>query len=187
MYEEEAVMKFVQPIRDKKKLEQLKEILKRQSYRDWFLFTMGINTGLRISDLLPLKVSDVKGKLHLVIKEQKTEKEKRQKINSAAQAAIEEYVKGMGEEDYLFPSQKTGSPITRVQAYRILNEAAEKVGLDEIGTHTLRKTFGYHFYQKTKDVALLQELFNHSAPSITLKYIGINQDMMDKAMDEFSL
>jgi integrase len=48
-----------------------------------------------------------------------------------------------------------------------------------IGTHTLRKTFGYHFYQRTKDVAMLQQIFGHSASSITLRYIGINDDMMD--------
>ena len=59
--------------------------------------------------------------------------------------------------------------------------------MDSIGTHTLRKTFGYHFYQKYKDIALLQELFNHSAPSVTLRYIGINQDMIDDAMREFKL
>lgn len=59
--------------------------------------------------------------------------------------------------------------------------------MDSIGTHTLRKTFGYHFYQKYKDLALLQELFNHSAPSVTLRYIGINQDMIDDAMREFKL
>jgi len=51
----------------------------------------------------------------------------------------------------------------------------------------LRKTFGYHFYQQTKDVALLQELFNHSSPSVTLRYIGINQDKIDQAYDNFSL
>lgn len=78
-------------------------------------------------------------------------------------------------------------PITRIQAYRILNTAAEKVGLDEIGTHTLRKTFGYHYYQKTKDVVMLQTIFNHSAPSITLRYIGIQQDEIDKSLEDFSL
>jgi len=46
---------------------------------------------------------------------------------------------------------------------------------------------GYHFYQRTKDVALLQEIFNHSAPSITMRYIGINQDIIDSALDDFSL
>jgi integrase len=59
--------------------------------------------------------------------------------------------------------------------------------LDEIGTHTLRKTFGYHFYQQTKDVAMLQEIFNHSSPAITLKYIGVNQDSMDRAMTKFKI
>ncbi|GKS12930.1 hypothetical protein YDYSY3_39300 [Paenibacillus chitinolyticus] len=57
----------------------------------------------------------------------------------------------------------------------------------EIGTHTLRKTFGYHFYKRYKDVALLQQIFNHSAPSITLRYIGINQDIMDQAINGFHL
>ena len=76
----------------------------------------------------------------------------------------------------------------QVQAYRILNKAAVRVGINgEIGTHTLRKTFGYHMYMKTKDVALLQELFNHSSPSVTLRYIGINQDRLDQAMDDFRL
>ncbi|PFH99668.1 site-specific integrase, partial [Bacillus thuringiensis] len=83
--------------------------------------------------------------------------------------------------------QNPKKPITRIQAYRIMNAAAEKVGLDEIGTHTLRKTFGYHYYQKTKDVVMLQTIFNHSAPSITLRYIGIQQDEIDKSLEDFSL
>nr|WP_231690017.1 tyrosine-type recombinase/integrase [Cytobacillus solani] len=56
-----------------------------------------------------------------------------------------------------------------------------------MGTHTLRKTFGYHFYQKYKDVAVLQQIFNHSSPAVTMRYIGINQDIMDEAVDGFSL
>lgn len=180
-------MNEVQPIRDPQKIEEVKNILKKKSYRDWFLFVMGINTGLRISDLLVLKVKDVKNKEHITIREKKTDKDKRFKVKSGLRAIIRDYIKGMDDEDYLFPSQKTGKPIQRVQAYKILNGAAKEAGLDEIGTHTMRKTFGYHFYKKTKDVALLQEMFNHSAPSITLRYIGINQDVMDKAMDEFEL
>lgn len=180
-------MKYVQPIREKEKIEEVKQILKRQSFRDLFMFIMGVNTGLRISDLLPLQVKHVRNKTHIIQKEQKTGKEKRFKINSDLQAFIEDYTKGLSDDNYLFASQKTNKPITRIQAYRILNTAAKGAGLDEIGTHTLRKTFGYHFYQKTKDVALLQQLFNHSAPSITMRYIGINQDMMDQAIDDFSL
>ncbi|KNY27600.1 site-specific integrase [Pseudobacteroides cellulosolvens] len=182
-------MKYVQPIRDLDKLEEIKKILKRESYRNYFLFILGINTGLRISDILKLKVADVKSKSHIIIKEEKTDKNKRFKINLVLQNEIEEYTDGLNPSDYLFPSRNgsNSKPITRFMAYNILNRAAKKVGIDEIGTHTLRKTFGYHFYQKTKDVAMLQELFNHSAPSVTLRYIGINQDMMDEAIDSFSL
>lgn len=182
-------MKTVQPIRDKAKIEEIKSLLMKQSYRDYFMFMMGLNSGLRISDLLKLKVSDVRDKSHITITEEKTEKTKRFSINNALRGIIDEYIKGMKDDEWLFPSQKGNGKknIDRVQAYRILNNVATKVGLDEIGTHTMRKTFGYHLYQKTKDVALLQEIFNHSAPSITLRYIGINQDVMDQALEDFSL
>lgn len=180
-------MELVQPIRDKDTLERLKTVLKRQSYRDWFLFVMGINTGLRVSDLLPLRVSDVREQTHICLEEKKTGKQKRFVINTELRKNIDEYTQGMSGDTYLFPSRKTGKPITRVQAYRILNQAAKKLGLEEIGTHTMRKTMGYHFYKKTKDVALLQEIFNHSAPSVTLRYIGINQDVIDEALQDFNL
>ena len=84
-------------------------------------------------------------------------------------------------------SRKGDKPISRIQAYRILNDVAEELGVQEIGTHTLRKTFGYWHYKQNKDVALLQEIFNHSAPSVTLRYIGINADLMDESMKNFGL
>ncbi|WP_336774142.1 site-specific integrase [Paenibacillus sp. MMO-58] len=181
-------MEFVQPIRDRVIIENMKDVLMKSSYRDWFLFVFGINTGLRISDILNLKVSDVKDKTHITILEKKTGKEKRFKINANLQLVIKDYIKTLDNDDCLFASRKTREGIGRVQAYKILNEAANKVGIAEgIGTHTLRKTFGYFFYKQTKDVAMLQQLFNHSSPSITLRYIGITQDQMDSAMDEFSL
>ncbi|QSX06445.1 tyrosine-type recombinase/integrase [Sedimentibacter sp. zth1] len=77
------------------------------------------------------------------------------------------------------------SPLSRQRVYDILNKVADTLNISKIGTHTLRKTFGYHFYQQTKDVAILQEIFNHSSPNITRRYIGIDQDVMDKAIGEF--
>lgn len=182
-------MKHVQPIREMEKIEEIKLILQKQNYRDYFLFIFGINSGLRIGDMLKLKVSDVKDRTHIVLKEEKTGNERRFKINSILRDEITKYISGMKEADFLFPSRKgKGSKaISRIMAYILLNKAAKKAGLNEIGTHTLRKTFGYHFYQKTKDVALLQNIFNHSSPSITLRYIGINQDIIDNAIDEFGL
>ena len=70
----------------------------------------------------------------------------------------------------------------------ILKSASEAINLPEkIGTHTMRKTFGYHHYQKFKDVALLQMIFNHSSPQITLRYIGITQDRIDNSYKNFIL
>lgn len=181
-------MNEVQPIRDKEKIEEMKNKLLKDSYRNYLLFLVGINTGLRIGDLLKLKVEDVKNKSHIILKEQKTGKIKKFYINSQLREEFDRYIQGMEDQEYLFKSQKgDNKPISRVQAYRILNNASEKVGLEDIGTHTLRKTFGYWHYKQYKDVALLQELFNHSAPSVTLKYIGINQDIMDKTIEDFYL
>lgn len=101
---------------------------------------------------------------------------------------MEKYTKNMKTGEYLFKSRKgENRSITTVQAYRIINEAAKRIGLEEIGTHTMRKTFGYWHYQQYKDVSILQEIFNHSSPSVTLRYIGINQDNIDKSYMNFSL
>jgi len=179
-------VKTVQPIRDVAMIAAMKEVLMQQHYRNYFLFVLGINVGLRISDLLSLRVRDVKG-THIIIIEQKTSKLKRFKINNELRKTINEFIKDLDEEDYLFKSRRGNQHIKRVQAWKILNAAANEIGLSEIGTHTLRKTFGYHFYQKYKDVAVLQEIFNHSSPAVTMRYIGINQDIMDEAIDGFSL
>ena len=103
------------------------------------------------------------------------------------QEEIERYTEGKSPDAYLFPSQKGTNPITTTQAYRILNDAADFLGRDDIGTHTMRKTFGYHHYKRFKDVAILQEIFNHSAPSITKRYIGIRQDEINESLNDFRL
>ncbi|MGG0718709.1 site-specific integrase [Robertmurraya massiliosenegalensis] len=180
-------MKTVQPIRDVEKIAAMKEVLMRQHYRNYFLFVLGINTGLRISDLLALKVSDVRGKSHIVITEQKTGKLKRFKINHELQEHISQFTRDKDSAAFLFQSRRGTERIHRVQAWKILNAAAREVGLDEIGTHTLRKTFGYHFYQQYKDVAVLQQIFNHSSPAVTMRYIGITQDIIDEKVDGFTL
>ncbi|WP_028400547.1 site-specific integrase [Ectobacillus panaciterrae] len=180
-------MKVVEPIRDKYMIEQMKTVLRQQSERNWFLFVMGINTGLRISDLLKLRVRDVRNQTHIELKEEKTKKFKRFLLNLDLRRTVLEYTRFMEDEEYLFPSNKTDLPLQRVQAYKILKSAAKEIGLENIGSHTCRKTFGYWHYQMYQDIALLQNILNHSHPSITLKYIGINQEMMDKSLENFSL
>ncbi|MBC7076462.1 MAG: site-specific integrase [Syntrophomonadaceae bacterium] len=190
-------MNAVEPIRDKKKIEAIKRILKSENIRNYLLFTLGINTGLRISDLLQLKVEDVvdeKGEIRefLSIREKKTGKEKKFVLNKVARNAIEEFMQdnqGVFPGQYLFASRKgKNQPITRIQAWEILNKAKRKLGIQErIGTHTLRKTFGYHAYKQGIDITLLQKIFNHSAPSITLRYIGITQDNIDEVYNTLNL
>jgi len=185
---EESIMAMVQPIRDIKDIENMKRVLKKSGQRDYMLFLTGINTGLRISDILKLKVSDVRGKSHISIKEKKTGKNKRLLLNAPFKVELDEYIADMQDDEPLFKSQKgDNKPIGVVRAWGLLKDAAEKCDLDEIGTHTLRKTFGYHFYQQYKDVALLQDIFNHSSPSVTLRYIGINADIVDTAISKFNL
>lgn len=185
-------MNFVQPIRDLEKVRDVRRTL-QDNPRDELLFCFGIYTGLRISDILRLKVGDVRNKNVLHIKELKVQKKKklnktkRVPILNELQKVIAPYIEGKEEQEYLFKSrQGKNKPITRVRAYDILRAAAQENDLDEIGTHTLRKTFGYHVYQEEKDVALLQDIFNHSAPYITMKYIGVNQDAIDKAYQKLN-
>lgn len=180
--------KNVQPLRTAEEIEDMRWALSRYaSARDLFMFNFGIKTGLRISDIVPLKVSDVKGKTHLTLREKKTDKPKRFMLPSALREEISDYTRGMSDEDYLFASRKGSSHISTTQAYRALQSAADALGRDDIGTHTLRKTFGYNHYKRFKDVAILQELFNHSAPSITLRYIGITSDEIDATLEDFDL
>ncbi len=182
-------MEFVQPIRSKEKIEEIKSVLKENGTRDLLLFLMGINTGLRISDLLKLKVIDIRGKSHVEIKEQKTGKVKRFPILGNLQSMLEEYTRNRDLSEYLFKSRNgENKPITRVQAYIILNNACRKCGIqDRIGMHSLRKTFSYHHYKQFHDVAILQYLLNHSSPSITLRYIGITDDNVEKTLQQFEL
>jgi integrase len=185
---EQKKMNKVEPIRDKSKIEEIKNELLKDNYRNYLIFVLGINTGLRIGDMLKLKVEDVRNQTHIILKEQKTGKSKKFFINSVLRNAIDGYISNMADHEYLFQSRNgTNQPLSRSQSYRILNRAGEKVGLDSIGCHSTRKTFGYHHYKQHKDVALLQNLFNHSAPSVTLDYIGISQDNMDNSMKNFSL
>ena len=180
-------MNFVQPIRDPEQIQQIKEYLKEKNARNYILFVMGINTGLRISDILKLKVGDVQGS-HISMREMKTGKQKRIQITPSLKRELKWFNEGREVEEYLLKSRKgKNRPIGRSMAYKILKSTAVEFGLDEIGTHTLRKTYGYHMYMQTKNIALLMEIFNHSSEKVTLRYIGVNQDAMDKAMSRFKI
>lgn len=186
-------MNFVQPIKSKEKIEKMKSELKKTGTRNYLLFLVGINIGLRISDLLKLRVRDFLNfdgimKSHAEIKEEKTEKYKRFKINYTLADELYNYIKDMDIDEFIFKSRNgNNKPITRIQAYTIIKTAGEKVGITNIGTHTLRKTFGYWHYKTYHDIAILMKIFNHSSPSITLRYIGVEQEEIDMSYENFIL
>src|SRR5690554_4445376 len=159
------------------------------SPRDLLLFIIGINTTLRISDILNLRVGDVSGD-YIELKEKKTGKTKRIKINKSVKNAVNKLVdKKTNPNDWLFPSRKGNNPITRVQAWRILNDAAKRAGLDNIrfGTHSMRKTAAYHAYKSGVDLPTLMRVLNHSSQKETLRYIGIENEQIDEVYIELNL
>ncbi len=163
-------------------------MLRGQNIRDWLLFCLGINSALRVSDLLRLKQADVYDERGRVldavhIRERKTGKEKTFRLNQSAKKALEEFIRAVGHDGdrYLFVSRKgINRPLSRSQAWQIIHRAARSVGVKEnIGTHTMRKTFAYHAYKQGTDIALLMRVLNHSSQAETLRYIGIQQDQID--------
>lgn len=182
----------VQPIKSKALIKKFWKALKVRSDREALLFLTGINTGFRISDLLSLQVKHVqdhKGVINerIFIKEQKT----RRHVNRVITPELAKHLKGYIEdymleyEDYLFFKQlNTQKPITRQHAWYQLKKIAHVVGIDNFGTHSLRKTFGYFAYKRSKNLALVMNLLNHKRPEVTLRYIGVDQEQQDKFMME---
>ena len=176
------LMEYVEAVRDIKQINSIKKYLKKHSERDYVLFVFGINTGLKITEMLDIKVDDVFEKENCVkdfylLSHKETLKEVY--LNHKVKQAILHYVHTLhlSGENFLFKSSKTDKPITRQQAYRIIHHAAEAVGIEgKIGTNSMRKTFGYHAYKRGIAISLLQKHFNHSTPSETLKYLGISKD-----------
>lgn len=181
----------VEPIRDKTVIKRITEVLESDQTeagkRRFLLWETGLYLGRRISDMLEMTVGDVFGQDKLIIIEGKTGKQIELFFPKSLKKVYKERLAGRDVEEPLFVSRQhdriTGKlkPVDRKTAYRDIQEI-KKIGCFpdnyKLGTHTLRKTFGYHYYQKTKDIASLMKLFNHSKEEITQIYIGIASDEM---------
>ena len=184
-------MSTTQPIRNKKQLEQFKEYYQntKPNPRNHILIIVGLNSALRISDLLYLTYGDLfdfnlgKWKSHIIVREQKTGKTNRIYINREIRRVIEKYVDMSQKQasDWLFSSQlQSVKPLSRYQAFRIVKEAADYAGLGpEISCHSLRKTFGYYAWKQGTPPALLMNIYNHSSYQVTKRYLCIDQDDKD--------
>ena len=189
-------MNTAQPIRDKGDLSRFKEYYRLicPNKRNHLLMVMGLNTALRISDLLELKWEDVydfelqKYRAHLQVTEHKTGKGSVIWINGNIKKALTEYMEYLtltGRTPcagrFLFTNnRRKNQPISRVQAFRLVKRAAADCHLEGvISCHSLRKTFGYYAWRQGIEPALLMNIYNHSSFHVTVRYLGIEQDDRD--------
>jgi integrase len=169
----------VDPIR---KLKDIKAIAKltQNNPRDHLLFVMGVNNGIRVVDLIKLKVKDVRDKKAgdtVKITESKTGKNNIIVINKTVHKALNNYLNMMqpNDEDYLFPSRKGNSHIGSQRVSKLVKQWTSAINLKgRFGNHSLRKTWG--FVQRTKygvGFEIICKRYNHSSPAITMRYLGI--------------
>ena len=187
-------MNSAQPIKDLEELEQFKRyyVAVKPNVRNHVLLTLGLNSALRISDLLALQWRDVfdfsrkKVRSHIMLVEKKTKKKSSIYINDNIRKALNMYYDFLKNGSDIMPEQplfngQEMTPITRVQAWRIIRKAAEYCNISGvISPHSLRKTFGYHAWKQGVSPALLMDVFNHSSFKITKRYLGIGQDDRDE-------
>ncbi|HLY25330.1 MAG TPA: tyrosine-type recombinase/integrase [Aggregatilineales bacterium] len=183
-------MDFVEPIRDKKKITQIKNQLEgAKRYRDLLLFVVGINSALRISDLLPLRVGnfiDKDGETleRFLIREEKRDKRNVVVINDSIRDALDKYKEAYPQaveklsHFVFFSSKRSGPdytrPLPRVQAWRLISEMCYTVSLGgNYGPLTLRKTWDYQARQSGVPLELIMAKLNHSNIAMTKRYLGI--------------
>lgn len=195
----------VYPFRTKEDLELMHNyFIEHKHYRDDLMFVIGINVGLRAGDLLALtwkQILEFDGDSFnvvdcITIKEEKTDKFRTFYLNNSCKKAIAEYYCGLKKkpeiDEYIFKSRKGDSHIEVRPAGLILKKAALAVGIKyNVGTHSMRKTFGYWQLKAHQGDAIflceLQEMFNHSSPKITLRYCGLEAEKMKQYYNDVNL
>jgi len=195
-------MNFVEPIRDRKKIAQIKNLLRgQQRFRDLLLFVVGINTALRISDLLQLQIShflDEQGHFRhsFWIKERKRGKRNEVVLNASIREALGEYLVafpdiGANQKNFLFFRSKGNDyslPIKRGQAWKFVTLICKETGLSgNFGTHSLRKTWAYHARLSGVDLALIMHKLNHESIAYTKRYLGITDDELQAVAQRLNL
>ena len=192
-------MSTTKPIRKAEDIKALKDYFlhEKHNLRDYAMVCLGLNSALRISDLLSLTWDDVydfengRFRQHITITERKTGKQTENALNRNAAKALESYrdsLPGVTGGTFLFPGRGGGRPLSRSQAYRILRSAGRALHFEkDISCHSLRKTFGYHAWKMGVQPAVLMQIFNHPSFQVTKRYLGIEQDDIDQVFLEINL
>lgn len=191
----------VEPIKNTKDIMKVKQyLLGKSNKRDYMLFVVGINVGLRAGDLLRLKIKDIMldGTIidKVVLYEEKTDKKRAFELNDSSKAAIRLYLDTMQDVDYeayLFKSRKGSGALTVESAHKIIKTTLRELNIKgNYGTHSLRKTFAYHSYMNNirnnpTIINTLQKMLNHSSASVTLRYIGITKEVISDVYNSLNL
>ena len=157
--------------------------------RNYVLFMTGIYLGRRISDLLKLRVRDVKGKDYVYFRESKKGKEFRLYINKELKLIYTDYCKDKKDYEFLFQNSqsKEPKPITRQNCWKIFKEAGEILGFEgSVGCHSLKKTLGRRLYDEGVELYLIMNILGHDDLNYTKRYIGVTSDEMNEALSKIS-
>ena len=187
-----------EPLRTTKQIKKVRNLIMcntKEPLRNRLIFDIGINNGIRTIDILKLKVTDVLTEQSTVkqetkIIESKTGKARMLRFNPTIQQEIQDYINQRGfNSEWLFASYRNHhTHITTQAVYRMFTRIREDTpSLKGLTAHSMRRTFGYHFYKKTHDIATLMKLFNHSSQAITLRYIGVSKETIDEELKNFKL
>ncbi|MBP3542830.1 MAG: tyrosine-type recombinase/integrase [Lachnospiraceae bacterium] len=192
-------MGTTQPIKSMKELDDLKNfyLTKKPNLRNYALICTGVNTALRISDILGLTWEDVYDfhakafRNHIIIYEKKTGKQNMIASNKSMIHGLQLYMDSLCSvcpSHFIFAGRNATLPLSRVQAFRIIKEACSQLHLpDNISCHSLRKTFGYHAWVSGVSPAILMIIYNHSSFQVTKRYLGIEQEDKDKVFLSLNL
>ena len=171
----------VEPIRKKSEIKRIKELLSKNPSH-LCLFSVGINTGFRISDILQITVKmvkDIQTGGEISIKEKKTGKIRKVNLNEGVINDIKGLLesKDYSDDDFLFTNQR-GNVFTTPYVSTMVKKWCSDVGLKgNYASHSLRKTFGFH--QRVSfgvSLPILVDIFNHSSQKQTLQYLGIQPE-----------
>lgn len=190
-------MNAVEPIRDAEQVRLLEERLEaldsQRGQRMYLLLMLGIYLGLRISDLLSLRVNDLRGREVLSIREQKTGKATQLPLADKLRRVCRNRLRDLPGDAFILRSRQRdadGQPraISRKTAYNDIQDMGKMARMDiPLGCHSLRKTFGYHYYKQSGDIAFLMIWYNHSSAEVTKRYIGIDLDERAKKIKRFEI
>jgi len=192
-------MQEVEAVKTAEQRQQVEAHLAGQGVIYADIWKAGVNTALRISDLLSLTMDDVRSldaeQPSLQIKEQKTGKRRKIVVNQSALAVMQRRLADHPKHVWLFQSdavtlnkRQPPKPINRRSVSRVFERVGQKVAPKiALGTHSMRKTRGYAMHKAGRSIESIAKILNHSSPAVTMRYIGLVQQDIDDSYTELEL